>query len=380
MSEIGKQTHQNNFSILRMLFATLVISSHSYELVDGNRTQEVLTRIFGTISFGELAVDGFFIVSGYLITKSYLSSDIRSYLTKRILRIYLGFIVSFFVSVLLCQYFSSHSLLIPVGQIVLNVLNLFFLMEPDSQTAYPHSFYPLTNGAMWSISYEFHCYLMIVLLGFFGVFRKQKVLLGITVLFLAIYFIHPEKYAPYVPDSHAASVHRSDRIVMHILLMVKSVSLEAPLKDARLFGIFLAGSCFFIYRREIPYRTDFAAFAALLLTACMFSRHLAEPALAVFGGYLIFWFALRVEVFSMSRFFNKTDLSYGIYLYAWPIQKVLITQLPRITPTELSFATLIVCIILAYASWTLVEKPCLSMKSRFLPRDGKFIPTVENAR
>src|ERR1700722_9985256 len=116
MSQLAIQARANNFSILRMLFATLVILSHSYELIDGNRSREMLTHIFGTISFGILAVDGFFIVSGYLITKSYLSSAPMNYLCKRILRIYPGFIIAFIASIILCQYVSSHSLAMPAKE------------------------------------------------------------------------------------------------------------------------------------------------------------------------------------------------------------------------------------------------------------------------
>lgn len=85
----------NNFNFLRLLFASLVIVSHAPELRDGNRSREILTRIFGSISFGELAVDGFFLLSGYLIVQSWHHGpELGSFFSKRIRRIYPAFIIA----------------------------------------------------------------------------------------------------------------------------------------------------------------------------------------------------------------------------------------------------------------------------------------------
>ena len=88
-----KLTLSNNFNLLRFIFASLVIFSHVPELRDGNRSNEILTRVFGTISFGEMAVDSFFILSGFLIVKSWQDGKcVARFLISRILRIYPGFL------------------------------------------------------------------------------------------------------------------------------------------------------------------------------------------------------------------------------------------------------------------------------------------------
>ena len=154
------ESKNNNFGFLRLLFAILVIVSHSAEAIDGNRSREILTNIFGTLSFGEFAVDGFFLISGYLIHKSYEnSSSLKSYFYKRVLRIYAGFI-------------GAHILFIFC--VIPLVLNFNFLFNLESKywaesairillLDAPHPVdgifdnnpYQATNISMWTIKYEF---------------------------------------------------------------------------------------------------------------------------------------------------------------------------------------------------------------------------------
>jgi peptidoglycan/LPS O-acetylase OafA/YrhL len=103
----------------------------------------------------------------------------------------------------------------------------------------------------------------------------------------------------------------------------------------------------------------------VLLVICLFFQPLVALALAIFGGYLIFWFALHCPVLPISRFTNKTDLSYGIYLYAWPIQSSIAFFTNRsINPWVLSLITLALAAAAASVSWTFIEKPALALAHR----------------
>lgn len=72
--------------------------------------------------------------------------------------------------------------------------------------------------------------------------------------------------------------------------------------------------------RLIVCRTDHAILAAIALFACMFVPRVAEPALCIFDGYLIFWLALKAPASALSRLTNRHNISYSLYLYTWPIQ------------------------------------------------------------
>ena len=92
----------NNFGIIRLVLALLVIVSHVQELIDGNRSNELLTRLFHTRSFGDVAVDGFFVLSGCMILQSWQRvPKLWPYLCKRCLRIYPAFITATLVAAFL---------------------------------------------------------------------------------------------------------------------------------------------------------------------------------------------------------------------------------------------------------------------------------------
>jgi peptidoglycan/LPS O-acetylase OafA/YrhL len=337
--------HDNNFGFLRLLLASLVILSHSPELIDGDRSNELLTLVFGTLSLGELAVDGFFLISGFLITKSFENSrTIISYLRKRVVRIYPAFLVAYFVSFCIVGPLSGASLRSLTGFDWLRVVVAAVLLQPPHLTgAFEGMHYPLLNGAMWTISYEFRCYLLVVVLGVLGVYRRPLWLIVITLVLLALLCL--DIRIPVGP--------------------ITRIAVGEPHETIRLTAMFCVGSLFYIFQRAVPLRLAYVYAAAISMTVLLSYQPLAEGSLAIIGGYLIFWVALHAKIGLLAQVNSSTDISYGVYLYGWPIQNSLIYYFRDISPWTLTLATLGMATILGFLSWRWVESPFLA------PRKGR---------
>jgi peptidoglycan/LPS O-acetylase OafA/YrhL len=346
---IGHAKSSNNFGALRLFFAVLVILSHSFDLVDGDRSREILTRIFGTLSFGELGVDGFFLISGYLVTKSFQESQsTREYFLKRVLRIYPGYVVAYLLCVLAIGPFVGGQIAsLPVIKTFTYIVSL---QTPEMDGVFAGTPYPHLNGSMWTIAYEFRCYLLVLAVGLAGLLSKRSILVILTVASLALSAKHPVVWNcfPY-------------RLVPY---------LGDPNFSLRFTGVFGCGALFYLYRDRIRYDWRPATLAVFGLIALMFSRHLAEAALAILGGYLLFWFAFKVRSTALAAVGYKADISYGVYLYAWPVQKLLIWLYPGISPWLVFIETTAIASILALGSWWLVEKPFLSLKAAIVVESG----------
>ena len=342
------------------MFASLVIISHTPELVDGNRHRELLTRAFGTISFGELAVDCFFLVSGYLISGSYLKNpNIWPYLQKRILRIYPGFIAASVVSVLIVAPLGGASTADIVSSLTHSVQKMATLRSPEINGTFVGTNYALLNGATWTISYEFRCYIIVLVFGSLGFFRWPWLIAGLAILgFLTIGTGHVGIF-----QGVANRLPQSAIVLGDVGAMI------------RLASVFFVGSLFYILREQVIYSRLSMASAVVMLICCLFFKPLAELGLAVFGGYLIFAAAERSRNTVFAHINNKDDISYGLYLYAWPVEKLILWTAPGIGLLAAGLYTWIIAAVLGWVSWHLLEKPVMRF---FTHRERKQVTMTIN--
>ena len=327
----------NNFSFLRLLLASLVLLSHAPELIDGNRGRELFTLLTHQMSFGELAVDGFFVISGFLVTKSWVQKPgLLAFLDKRVRRIYPGFIVSCILSALVVgplaaassAYFSQFN----YYELLMTTLRLQVPLTPP---VFPGHSYAFVNGSLWTISYEALCYLIVAAFGLLGMFRRR----ALWPLFLAGCF--------------AIWVNLNTTLFLHPLSAFLAAN-SFP-EVFRFLSYFFAGTCFYLFHSKIRYFKFGAAIAAVALYLSVTDATWFQLTLMACGSYLLFAFAFA-QIPVLKSFQKAPDISYGVYLYGWPTQKLLIQFIPGISPWILFPASLLICCGLGLLSWHLVEK------------------------
>ena len=343
----------NGIGALRLLFASLVIVSHSPEMLDGDVHRDPLYMLFHTVSSGELAVDAFFLISGYLIAASFAaSSSVRSYFTKRILRIYPAFIVcSLFCVFVVAPLAGAHLQALSAADWKRLAYRLVLLKAPEVDEAFASvPYHPTLNGSAWSISYEFRCYILAAGLGLVGLYRRRRLFVALTAAVLAAALI--------LGWPGATSFTTPGWVV---------ATFGDPRQQARLLSAFMIGTCFWLYSKDVALRGRYAAAAAAVLFGLLFVPQLAETALLLLGGYILFWVAFEASWKPLLTINAKDDISYGLYLYAWPIAALLILYWRTIPVEVLDGLTFLGAAAFGLASWLAVERPAMRWKLRGRP-------------
>lgn len=333
---------ENNFDLLRLLFAGTVLLVHSYEL-SGFQQLEIITSILSSA----VAVKAFFVVSGFLIFMSFeRSATIASYAKKRIRRIY----PAYFTVVMLCAIClivissKSHDNYFSFAWVKYVFANLTFLnfLQPTLPGVFDSNKLAAVNGALWTLKIEVMFYLSVPLFVF--LFRKYS---HLPVLILA----------------YCASVIYAGFLAVVSERTGSGVYVELGRQLPGQLSYFMAGAFFYYFlpllERRIMY---FLAGAVLILSANMFfPLPLLEPfALAT----IVVFFGLFLYVGSFGKY---GDFSYGVYILHFPvIQLLLYSGWFRESPWFFLMAVILITTGSAITMWHLVEKRFLFRKSHYI--------------
>ncbi len=316
-------------------------------MIDSNASREFIYQLTGTIDLGAMAVHGFFLFSGYLIYQSYQNSSSNfTWFMRRVLRIYPAFVVVWLVSIFIAVPMTGATHLLFENtntQWVKMMIKVLFLSVPDIEGHHEETGIETINGSLWTIRYEFLCYLLIPLIALFGL-KSKNILIALAISISVFLFTHT--YGDLETD---------------IPFNVSAALLS------RLSAAFLIGICFFKYKERIIWNHWISILCVILLIISLNSNAFALLGFNIFGGYLLFNFAFNFKNSFIQNINNRYDISYGVYIYAWPIQILIILNNPTINPWLLSAITIIVASILGYLSWRYVEKPFLGLKKHIPP-------------
>lgn len=328
-----QQLHQlsarsNNFDALRLLGALLVLFSHQFALCGRDEP-----RLVGDHSFGNLGVLIFFAVSGHLVTVSWMRDpNLVRFLLRRGLRILPGLVVAMLVCAPVLAWLLPETFSWPDY-----LLHLWYAQFDPWFPGQPQT---LLNGSLWTIPIEIMCYLILCVMGLVARGHLAKLVAAGSVALLTWYLA-----------------------VLGGQVGLDRANLAGQLSFLPYFGaFFLLGAALAL----LPSLRRHALWiAAAGLVALAIGQHTLALALVVAPLVVTIGAASWPMLREAGRF---GDLSYGIYVYAWPVQQLGVYALGKDQPYPLLLAfSLVGAITLGWLSWHLVERRVLSFKPRFTP-------------
>jgi len=361
------KSRENNFDVLRLFGALLVLVSHSYAL--SGKAEPTIAGV----SFGAVGVFIFFGISGFLVTKSWVHQPrLGAFFAKRALRILPALLlVSLLTAYVIGPLVTTTSLQSYFGS---PLTHAYALRNATLRTDYllpgvfAHNAYPsAVNGSLWTLPTEARAYAGVAILGLFVTFmlgwrprlRRPKasrrfVFIGSAVV-LAIGLVAAIlKASGHAPADYGVSLPSPKQVT-------------GGFSQWYLFLEFAVGGALYLGRSRVALRWD--AFAAVIAVwfAASHATMLPHSFRTEFVPALVIPYATLVLAFRGSPRWRKLtawgDMSYGVYLWAFPVQQVIALKLgSSVTPLAMIALSLPITCLLGAASWFAVERRALRLK------------------
>jgi peptidoglycan/LPS O-acetylase OafA/YrhL len=335
ISAPGRSARRTCFDLLRLGAAAAVLLSHSYAVV--GRGEPGL----GHQSLGNIAVLVFFAISGYLITQSWLAEPrVALFVVKRVLRIMPALLAILVLSALVIGPLTTS---MSLGDYLTSTATWRYVAD----NAVMHTTYGLpgvfsdqplpgiVNGSLWTLKHEVLCYVLVAGLGVAGLLRRRGLATIVLLAFVGLFALAGDHGPAFFAES---TLERAFFVAALLAVWGDRVPWSAPVAVLGLaaFVVFdwtWAGP--WLATIAIPYATITAA-------------GLIKP--------------------SAERWLHGNDVSYGVYLWAFPVQQLVVSAWTGASPLALSAVALPLTALVALGSWLLVERPALTVKSRLARR------------
>lgn len=289
----------NNLNLIRFVAAVMVVFCHAYPIGIGWGGIDVLGKLTnGQIHFGGLAVCIFFFFSGFFLNRSVSKGcGAYKYFRARCIRIFPCLLVVVFVCTFvlgsivtsnrLTEYFTNI-------QTYEYLLNAIFILKHNLPGVFENNVYNATvNGSLWTLPVEFLCYIGCYFAWRIGLSKKR--IMGYTIPFFALGYV-----------------------VMYIVLS-KNVLLQSALRPC---GMFYCGMLFDTYREGIHIKVPYVILCIVGLSVSAYLEIL-EYGIILFLPYILVYIAFGTKK-KLCWFGTRHEISYGMYLCAWPVQQTVV--------------------------------------------------------
>lgn len=337
-------SRRNSMNMFRLIFAAMVLFAHSWYTA-GQGTGPG----FNGENLGGWAVAGFFVLSGFLITGSRMSHGAGEFLIHRVARIFPAFLVCLAITAFLFApialymqhkslsgFFSTPST--PLNYLWSNAglhMNNYGIGHTLDTVPYKDAW----DGSLWTLYYEFLCYLIIWVFGGLLVFRKSVIPVAV------MWALSVVNYAALGFVARHFGLDEDYQLL------------------SRLLPFFLGGaiSYFVIRRWGLSHAFGLTCLVAAAICICFvpsFGGQLSGPFLA----YALIWLSTLIP---QPAFIARNDISYGFYIYAWPMQQlVAVFGGLALGMWFYWLTTAVLTTAFATASWFLIERPALRLVKR----------------
>jgi peptidoglycan/LPS O-acetylase OafA/YrhL len=356
-----RRADRGNFDLIRLVAAGAVLFSHAFLLTSAmtaagaGTARDPLEMVDGArFSLGSLAVDVFFVLSGYLVAQSWLADQRpAAYLARRVLRIGPGLAATVLVTVLVAGPLLTS---LPLGTYASAAETRSYLGNAflyHAQTTLPGVFqsnvwHPDVNGSLWTLRYEFTWYLAIPLLAVTGIGMARRTVPFLLAIALTAVATLPAGAARPLPFE----------LDLALLLVLGSFA--------------LAGMALYVYRDVVPMRGWIAALLMILWVASWQTPLLNVGAVLAFG-YMSIYLATRPAALR-GRLVPRWDLSYGVYLYGFLAEQIAVAVLGRhASPATVLAVAVPLTAGCAMLSWKMIEAPALRLKHRLRRRSQSAV-------
>nr|NLI51418.1 acyltransferase [Propionibacterium sp.] len=331
---------RNSLNLVRLVLASSVIVHHSFPLTDPSYLGP---NLLGD-GLGGWAVIGFFALSGYLITGSRWGKSFGDYLMLRIARLYPAFLVCMVLTSLVfapLNYWHVKGSLqgfwstptTPFNYVFANIglkMNVYDVAGTPLGVPYPRAW----NGSLWSLYYEFFCYLLVGVLGIFAIARRS----------------------PW-PMLAAWAVATAARVFFGQLAPYWGAGWDMEYLT-KLVPYFFAGGVLHTLKRRVGMHWLLAlASAAAFLGLLVVNTRWGGQVGSVFAAYFLLYLG---HVLPSPNWVRVHDISYGMYIYGFPTQQLVMTFAPQVGFWGLIATATAGAAVLAAASWFWLESPIIN--------------------